>query len=84
MQPLPKNANAYAIKQHEKDVATYKFLLDRYKTTHHAELVVCNVRHVCVESPHGTIENYDHRFPTTTLPPLDPTKEDPSRWSKWY
>jgi hypothetical protein len=46
---------------------------------------VCNVRHICdLENPNGIIANYDHAFPTTELPELDPTTSDPSRWADWY
>lgn len=43
-----------------------------------------NVRHTCGESPYGTILNYDLAFPTTELPPLDPTEIDPARWERWW
>lgn len=71
-------------KAHALAVKRYNFLLGRYKSEPHSGLYVCNVRHICLESPHGTIENADHRFPSTKLPTLDPTKEEPDRWADWY
>lgn len=71
-------------KAHALAVKRYDFLLGRYKSEPHSGLYVCNVRHICLESPYGTIENTDFRFPNTKLPTLDPTKEDPARWDDWY
>lgn len=43
-----------------------------------------NVRYTCGASPYGTIQNYDIAFPTTELPPLDPTETNPARWDRWW
>lgn len=80
-EPLPTKEDR---EQHALAIKEYDFLLLRYNTEIHAGFYLCNVRHICLESPHGTIENTDHRFPTTRLPHLDPSKEDPARWVRWF
>jgi hypothetical protein len=46
---------------------------------------ICDVRHICdMANPNGIIENYDHRFPTSELPALDPTEFDPSVYAAWF
>lgn len=73
------------IAERDHALLVYRFLLRRWEGEHHASIHVCNVRHTCnLGDPAGEIENWDRRFPTTELPPLDPAKEDPSRWSDWY
>lgn len=85
VQPLPENPDENDRKAHDRATKRYNFLLGRFNSTHHASLVVCNVRHTCnIGDPAGEIENWDRGFPTTELPPLDPTKEDPWRWAEWY
>lgn len=85
VQPLPENPDENDRKAHDRATKRYNFLLGRFNSTHHASLVICNVRHTCnIGDPAGEIENWDRRFPTTELPPLNPTKEDPSRWADWY
>lgn len=47
--------------------------------------LIANVRHVCdVDNPNGVIENYDHDFPTSEVPDLDPTAGDPFEFAEWY
>lgn len=83
--PLPEDPTADDIADRKHAVEVYDFLMKRWKEEHHAALYVCDVRHVCnIGDPNGEIENWDRRFPMTELPPLDPTKEDPSRWADWY
>lgn len=83
--PLPDEPTEQDRKDHERATKRYDFLLEKFNTAHHAALFICNVRHTCnIGDPAGEIENWDRAFLTTSLPDLDPTKEDPSRWSEWY
>ncbi len=83
--PLPDDPTEDDKKARELAGKRYNFLLERFNSTHHASLLVCNVRHTCnIGDPNGEIENWDLTYPTTSLPALDPAKEDPARWAEWY
>lgn len=86
--PLPTDPppTAGAVAARARQVTTYNFLLARYDNParRHESFRLCNVRRFCGATPAGTILSYDTGFPTTELPPLDPTKANPRVWANWY